>query len=1140
MTPSAHAQGQPQLVPIVTDQTPLPLSNHFGVAGPAALDQSGDYMFRGEDSASLFSRPAGAAALAYVFQRGDEVPGFSGSLADLIQGARINSAGLIAFEVDFDMLNGVPQGIIFTYNGTSLKEVIDGTQNAPGGGGANFERLLSLVGLNDSGDVAFTAPLVISGSGLPNNTTLYIAPGGGTPVRVAGLGDCAPGTGGTFGSLSPLGFNNRGEELFRANITGGAGGSGLFVGSISGVRKIVSNGDPNPLGGTFSSPVGGLLNNVGQVAFTSLGAPEQTIWINSIATGNSPGASQNDPAPASLAGTTIGPPSLQALDDSGDISFLAIVRGSSLTNLGLFRLVPGNPIGVIAYNNEPATGAAGEVFNGFSAVSINTTGVVSFRAALGGGPTGFGIFQQAGVNPPVNIALDGQVTALAGGGVYSLSESTPTQTLNNGSVYFFSDILGGAAYYAEFLIANGNTTVLMNTADSLPTGARFFGRTFAPSAGTDNVGFFAFYSGGRISIMVHNITSQANTLIATEGDPAPGTGGGIIGSVNSINTVFMNSSGTIAFSAQIIGGTINGNPAIFVGVPGSGLFKVVATGDMDSVTGRTFSGPQLNGVTPSSINDAGQVVFSSALESGLSSIRGVYVGSAGVSPSKVAVTGDTTADGSIITSFPVISGGESLWINSAGQVAVIATTAGGIAGVEGIFVGSPGGTLTKVVAAGDPGPGGSTFSGFAVPGFNNGGQVAFIATLNGGPGGGVFIGSTSAVPVVLASNGDPAPAGGNFSITAALPDAQINDEQDVVFRANLTGGTADSGYFVRRGPLGTLQAPVLQGQAAPGAPQGDSFNTINTNLNGLLGGSVQLDPSGNIAFQNAYVSGNQLPRGAWHIKTDNTIEQILVRGIVAPEFGGGTAVENTIGVSWNSGARFPLWAGVSGGTFTDGIFLFVPGVATNTPAGTSVPITPTDATTNTSPVTMTFDSVTQAGTTSLTTSAGGPAIPNAFSLGNPPAFFNLSTTAVFTGSITVCINFSAISFPNGSNLRLLHFDGTEWVDVTTSGPTNNVICGSVTSLSPFTVARVSAGFEFNALISGISGISGTPPGTVKSLLAKAQAAQDSFNAGDNKTAQNQLNALINELEAQSGKHLSASEAALLINVATDIINALNH
>jgi hypothetical protein len=928
ITPKVVAQAQTQLVPLVTDQTPLALSNLFGVAGGGVVNQAGDYAFFGNGASAMFYRGAGAGVPVRVMQMGDEVPGFPGSRADLMQLLRLNNSGLLAFHVDFFQANGVGQGIIFTFDGTSLQRIVAGNDPAPGGGGANFERGITLAGLNDSGDVAFTAPLVPTGSVLPAQTTLYIAPAGGAPVRVAGLGDAAPGTGGTFGTLSVISFNNRGEELASANIVGGSGGSGLFVGDITGVRKVVANGDANPFGGTFPSP-GPVpaLNNAGQVAFQASGA----LWIDTPATGISRVVNTGDAAPPPLGGTfnTLNAGNLQAFDDAGDIASLAVVSGSAVSNLGLFRFRPSNPVEVVAYRNQAAAGAAGESFNSFTGISINDTGVISFRATLVGGSVLNGIFQQTGSNPPVNIALDGQATTLSGGGSYSFANTTVTETLDNNSVYVGSEIPGGAANYAEFLLSGGAPTILMNTADALPAGARVSLRTFRVGAAGDSVGFMAQHTGGRSSLAVHNITSQATTVLTTDGDAAPGTGGGLL-RLTTVNTVFLNAGGTVVFSARIIGGSVPSNTGIFLGTPGSGLTKVVANGDVAPGTGgRTFSGSALNVVTPSPINDAGQVVFSTTLLPAVPGpgIRAVFVWSPGTGASKVAAVGDVTSSGGTITNLaPVIPNSfapiNSLWINSSGQVAFLATTAGGPAGVLGIYVGTPGGTPVKVVAVGDSGPAGSTFSGFALPGFNDSGEVAFMATLTGGPGGGVFIGSTSGPPVPLALDGVAAPAGGNFSITTANPDVLINNQHDVVFRANLTGGTADSGYFVRRGPLGALQAPVLQGQLAPGTS--GVFDTILASINNLVSEDFQLGPDGDLAFQNFFVASGQRGFGTWHLKMDNTIEEILVRGTVAPEFGGGIAVISGSSTAWNSGGRFAVWARVSEGTFTDGILLFVP------------------------------------------------------------------------------------------------------------------------------------------------------------------------------------------------------------------------
>lgn len=184
--------------------------------------------------------------------------------------------------------------------------------------------------------------------------------------------------------------------------------------------------------------------------------------------------------------------------------------------------------------------------------------------------------------------------------------------------------------------------------------------------------------------------------------------------------------------------------------------------------------------------------------------------------------------------------------------------------------------------------------------------------------------------------------------------------------------------------LGNITSGGVAGSGGPGIL--GVFDTITPGVNNLLSENFQLGPDGDIAFQNVFVDGSQHTFGTWHVKTDNTIEEIIVRGTVAPEFGGGGVTVSTTSTAWNSGGRFPVWARISGGTFTDGIFLFVPTISTNTPAGTGVPVSVVDATTGATPVSLAFAHVTQPGETALTTASGGPALPTAFALGDPPVF----------------------------------------------------------------------------------------------------------------------------------------------------------
>ena len=57
-------------------------------------------------------------------------------------------------------------------------------------------------------------------------------------------------------------------------------------------------------------------------------------------------------------------------------------------------------------------------------------------------------------------------------------------------------------------------------------------------------------------------------------------------------------------------------------------------------------------------------------------------------------------------------------------------------------------------------------------------------------------------------------------------------------------------------------------------------------------------------------------------------------------------------------------------------------------------VQPIDSTTGTQPITVTFTNIITPGVTSLTTSASGPQPPGGFSLGEPPTYYDLTTTTV--------------------------------------------------------------------------------------------------------------------------------------------------
>jgi|GEM_PF-6630013 len=183
--------------------------------------------------------------------------------------------------------------------------------------------------------------------------------------------------------------------------------------------------------------------------------------------------------------------------------------------------------------------------------------------------------------------------------------------------------------------------------------------------------------------------------------------------------------------------------------------------------------------------------------------------------------------------------------------------------------------------------------------------------------------------------------------------------------------------------------------------------------------------------------------------------------ITGSNFTGTTVKFNGVNAIFTVDSPTQITATVPSGATTGPISVTTPGgtavsatnfTVLNTPVGNNVGVQPVDSTTGNKPVTLTFSNVTQTGFTSLTTSSSGPPPPKGFKLGNPPVYFDLTTTALFSGAVKVCINYSGITFRNPLQIKLFHLENGVWVDRTVSVDTvNKIICASVTSLSPFAI-----------------------------------------------------------------------------------------
>jgi hypothetical protein len=914
---TSSGQRVPGLQVLATDH--LSLSNHFGVPNSSLVSSAGDFVFVGTGGTGIFLRRPGADAPVRIWQMGDPVPELAGSQTYNLVSYRIDAAGAVVFAVEVGDASADTTRALLLFDGTSVRTLVLGSDIAPDSGGARYERGITVVELTDTGDVYFTATLVPTGQALP---TLFRKPAGGSVQRLVGAGDTAPDTnGGTFASLTVAGVTPGGEVLFLSSIDGGTGGSGYFLLTSDGLQKVASMGDTLD-GVAIASVAGGTINAAGQVAH--LANNGTSLWRYTVADGHTKVIGPGTAVPAPASGTFSTVSSVQ-LDEAGHLAFQANITGAGAGSSGVFRSRPGvGVVDVVAYRTQSAPGSGG-TYNGFSALGTHAGGTLSFRAALTGSSSLSGLFQSRVGESVEAVVLDGQ--AWSGGGTLVLQPAAP-QALPSGALRFQALITNGSINYAELLWTPGaqaTITVLLSSTDLLPAGARVASRNLFFQSQGDTVPFVARRAGGRTSIVAHFLAEGTTRTLVTEGDVLPGTGGGIVQSLGSNNNVVASGAdGTVAILVTVGGGTINGS-GLFAFVPGQGLQKVAVVGELDStgaaITAVNFSPLQRE----SQISASGQMLFSSG--------NVVLLGTPGATPVRIAAVGTVTEGGGTITGSMT-----PLAVNAIGQVLFRANSRVGLEPVQGVpryFIGGVGTTPVSILTVGAAAPGGGVLTAIsATPAFNASGHTAFKAVLDGSSTSGIFLVSPTGEITTVARDGGDAPSGHVFSMTGSHPDVLLNDDGDVVFRSNLTGGVADSGYFVRRGLVGPVQTLVLQGQPAPGTS--GTFGTFAPSLNNILGEFFQLASTGDVSVRGTVDGEPESQRGFWHIAPDLTRTPIAIRGFSRPGLSDALVIELSNMATRLSGGRFALWMRVAGGAFLEGLALFVPAPTVTAPVPQSV------------------------------------------------------------------------------------------------------------------------------------------------------------------------------------------------------------
>src|SRR5581483_8370638 len=300
---------------------------------------------------------------------------------------------------------------------------------------------------------------------------------------------------------------------------------------------------------------------------------------------------------------------------------------------------------------------------------------------------------------------------------------------------------------------------------------------------------------------------------AAHGQAAPNTDGGTLNLVAFINPTTVNASGRVAFNSQVDGS--DRNQGVFV-ADGDGTISAVAigcgglggSGDTTSSCGDAspigghFGGFFFGTVFTPDINDAGDVLFMSDVNGG-SSRRALflYQGTTG-EIIKVAAVGDPSPVGG---TFGAVGPGS---MNNNGKIVFLASQEGETIN-SNLFLWDNG-IVTKVAALGDPAPGGGTFSGLGperfgfqdgtfvptgpVPDINDSDQIVFRAIVTGGITERGIVVRTGQVDEWYVKVPDPTPAGGTYLDMQA---ASINNAGQIAFFADYhpTPDTTNSGWF---------------------------------------------------------------------------------------------------------------------------------------------------------------------------------------------------------------------------------------------------------------------------------------------------------------------------------------------------------
>lgn len=331
-------------------------------------------------------------------------------------------------------------------------------------------------------------------------------------------------------------------------------------------------------------------------------ASAQGAWA-----GTSTVALTGSAAPGTGNGVSFASLSTPQLNAAGQVAFLATLSGAGVSgsnDSGIWRNGT-----LIVRKGSAATGAGtGVSFSTLSAIQLNAAGQVAYSALLSGGNITPGKNDSSLWLSSQMIAQTGNLAPGAGSGV-SFAGLGPGKLNAAGQVAYEARLTGSGVNTGNDAGIWRNSSLVVREGREAPgagSGVSFASVTLSDLNAAGQLTYVGSLTGAGISSVNDTGIWRNSTLIARAGDAAPGTAVGV--SFDSLGTPSLNAAGQVAFRATLTGtgGVTNSNNK---GIWRDGTL-IARDGDAAPGTG---SGVSFIGILTPRINDAGQVLFGSLL-----------------------------------------------------------------------------------------------------------------------------------------------------------------------------------------------------------------------------------------------------------------------------------------------------------------------------------------------------------------------------------------------------------------------------------------------------------------------------------------------------------------------------------------------